>query len=312
MTVPPEPSLAVLAARIANSTQRRHIPMVGDVALNQPGFEQGGDRGWRQRMNTLTARRTDAHRPQVPAGQRVYAVGDIHGRLDLLLPLLARIRDDIAARSGADNHVVLLGDLVDRGPYSAETLEYAVSGLPGFATFHILMGNHEEAMLRALDPQDDQSQNLWLKFGGYETLASYGLPVATLGEDLPPVETLRQYIPERHRQFLDNLPDAIRFGDYVLVHAGVRPGVPLEEQNPQDMRWIRHEFLDHKGDHGAFIVHGHSISIEPDIQANRMGIDTGAYRSGTLTALGLEGDRRWLLRASVIDGEVQTKLSRLD
>jgi serine/threonine protein phosphatase 1 len=95
------------------------------------------------------------------------------------------------------------------------------------------------------------------------------------------------------------------------VHAGVRPGVALEEQDPTDMRWIRHEFLEHRGDHGAFIVHGHSISTEPDIQPNRMGIDTGAYRSGTLTALGLEGDRRWLLRASVIDGEVQTKLSSL-
>lgn len=262
-------------------------------------------------MNTLTARRTEPNRPQVPAGQRVYAIGDVHGRLDLLLPLLAHIRDDVSARSNADNHVVLLGDLVDRGPYSAETIEYAISGLPSFATFHILMGNHEEAMLRALDPLEDRSENLWLKFGGYETLASYGVPVATLGDDLPPVDALLQYIPERHRQFLDNLPDAIRFGDYVFVHAGIRPGVPLEEQNSGDMRWIRHEFLEHRGDHGAFIVHGHSISTEPDIQVNRMGIDTGAYRSGNLTALGLEGDRRWLLRASVIDGEVQTKLSSL-
>lgn len=262
-------------------------------------------------MNTLTARRGETVRPQVPAGQRVYAIGDIHGRLDLLLPLLAHIRDDISARANADNHVVLLGDLVDRGPYSAETLEYAISHLPSFATFHILMGNHEEAMLRAMDPTEDRAENLWLKFGGYETLASYGVPVATLGEELPPVETLCRYIPERHRQFLDNLPDAMRFGDYVFVHAGVRPGVPLEEQNPFDMRWIRNDFLDHKGDMGACIVHGHSISTEADVQANRIGIDTGAYRSGTLTALGLEGERRWLLRASVIDGEVQTKLSTL-
>ncbi|WP_235538636.1 metallophosphoesterase family protein [Sphingomonas sp. Root710] len=279
--------------------------------MNQAGIGQGGDRGWLQRMNTLTARRGDAARPQVPAGQRVYAIGDVHGRLDLLIPLLAHIRDDIAARAAADNHVVLLGDLVDRGPYSAETLEYAISGLPGFATFHILMGNHEEAMLRALDPLEDRSQNLWLKFGGYETLASYGLPVAALGDEIPPIETLRQHIPERHRQFLDNLPDAIRFGDYVFVHAGVRPGVAMDDQTPADMRWIRNEFLDHRGELGAFIVHGHSISTEPDVQNNRIGIDTGAYRSGVLTALGLEGERRWLLRASVIDGEVQTKLSSL-
>lgn len=280
--------------------------------MNQPGTEQGGDRGWMQRMNTLTARRAEAFRPQVPAGQRVYAIGDIHGRLDLLLPLLAHIRDDIGARADADNHVVLLGDLVDRGPYSAETLEYAISGLPSFATFHILMGNHEEAMLRALDPEEGRAENLWLKFGGYETLASYGVPVATLGDDLPPAETLLRYIPERHRQFLDNLPDAIRFGDYVFVHAGIRPGIPLEEQDTADMRWIRGDFLDHRGEYGAYIVHGHSISADPDIQANRMGIDTGAYRSGTLTAVGLEGERRWLLNASVIDGEVQTKLSSLD
>jgi len=262
-------------------------------------------------MNTLTARRSDAPRPQIPAGQRVYAIGDIHGRLDLLIPLLAHIRDDIASRADADNHVVLLGDLVDRGPYSAETIEYAIGHLPSFATFHILMGNHEEAMLRAMDPFEDRADNLWLKFGGYETLASYGMPVASLGDELPSVETLCHYIPERHRQFLDNLPDAMRFGDYVFVHAGIRPGIALEEQNSNDMRWIRNDFLDHKGELGAIIVHGHSISTEPDIQANRIGIDTGAYRSGTLTALGLEGERRWLLRATVIDGEVQTKLSSL-
>jgi serine/threonine protein phosphatase 1 len=279
------------------------------LILNDTDEQQGGDRGWRQRMNTLTARRAEAPRPRVPAGQRVYAIGDVHGRLDLLLPLLAHIRDDSAARADADSHVVLLGDLVDRGPYSAETVEYAISGLPSFATFHILMGNHEEAMLRALDPLEDRATNLWLKFGGYETLASYGMPVAQLGEELPPAETLRHYIPERHRQFLDSLPDAIRFGDYVLVHAGIRPGIALEDQNPSDMRWIRQEFLASKGDHGAFIVHGHSISTDPDLQPNRMGIDTGAYRSGILTALGLEGDRRWLIQASVIDGEVQTKLS---
>lgn len=262
-------------------------------------------------MNTLTARRGETARAQIPAGQRVYAVGDIHGRLDLLLPLLAHIRDDIAARPRADNHVILLGDLVDRGPYSAETVEYAISGLPDFATFHVLMGNHEETMLRAMDPLEDRTENMWLKFGGYETLASYGVPVTTLGDELPPVEALQRYIPERHRQFLDSLPDAMRFGDYVFVHAGVRPGIALEQQDPTDMRWIRNDFLDHRGDHGAFIVHGHSISTEPDIQGNRMGIDTGAYRSGTLTALGLEGDRRWLIRSSVIDGEVQTKLSSL-
>ncbi len=279
--------------------------------MNEGGIGQVGDRGWLQRMNALTARRGDSPRPQIPFGQRVYAIGDVHGRLDLLLPLLAHIRDDSAARHRADTHIVLLGDLVDRGPYSAETVEFFVSAMPGFATFHYLMGNHEEAMLRALDPEDSGAENAWLKFGGYETLASYGVPVASLGEDIPPAATLRQYIPERHREFLSTFKETARFGDYYFVHAGIRPGLSLETQHPEDTRWIRHEFLDYRGDFGAFIVHGHSISTEPDLQTNRMGIDTGAYRSGTLTALGLEGDRRWLIRASVIDGEVQTKLSSL-
>ncbi len=271
-----------------------------------------GDRNWLQRMNTLTARRADVVRPRVPAGQRVYAIGDIHGRLDLLLPLLAHIKADTGARPPLDTHIVLLGDLVDRGPYSAETLEFVISALPRFATFHCLMGNHEEAMLRALDPAPDHDDNLWLKFGGYETLASYGVPVAMLGEELPPADVLSQYVPRKHRAFLMSLEDSIRFGDYLFVHAGVRPGVALGDQLSADMRWIRRDFLDYRGDMGAFIVHGHSITTEPDVRDNRLGIDTGAYRSGTLTALGLEGDGRWFIRSSVVDGEVQTKLSTVD
>lgn len=282
--------------------------MTDSDAANE-GVGRVGDRGWLQRMNSLTARRGEVQRPQIPAGQRVYAVGDIHGRLDLLLPLLAHIRDDTRSRHPAETHVVLLGDLVDRGPYSAETLEYVVSSLPDFATFHCLMGNHEEAMSRALDPAAGRGENEWLKFGGYETLASYGVPIAMLGEELPSAELLREYIPDRHRLFIDQLPDSIRFGDYLFVHAGIRPGVAVQAQDPNDLRWIRHEFLDYRGDLGVFVIHGHSITTEPAVMSNRVGIDTGAYRTGTLTALGLEGDHRWFIKSSVIDGEVQTKLS---
>lgn len=273
------------------------------------GIGRIGDKGWLQRMNALTARRGDTPRPQIPVGQRVYAVGDVHGRLDLLLPLLAHIRADTAARRPQDTHVIMLGDLVDRGPYSAETIEFMASMQPSFATFHCLMGNHEEAMLRAMDPAADPTENLWLKFGGYETLASYGVPVAMLGEELPPAQILRNYIPERHRLFIEHLPDSLRFGDYLFVHAGVRPGLPLSVQDSADMRWIREEFLDYRGDLGAYVIHGHTITTEPAIHANRLGIDTGAYRSGVLTALGLEGDQRWFIRSAVVDGEVQTKLS---
>lgn len=280
-----------------------------DREAAENGISRVGDRGWLQRMNSLTARRGETQRPQIPVGQRVYAVGDVHGRLDLLLPLLSHIRTDTRSRHPAETHVVLLGDLVDRGPYSAETLEYVVSSLPDFAIFHCLMGNHEEAMVRALDPAADRAENEWLSFGGYETLASYGLPISMLGDELPPVEVLRNYIPERHRLFIEQLPDSIRFGDYLFVHAGIRPGVPISAQEPADMRWIRHEFLEHRGDLGAFVIHGHSITNEPAVMPNRMGIDTGAYRTGTLTALGLEGDHRWFIKSSVIDGEVQTKLS---
>jgi serine/threonine protein phosphatase 1 len=275
------------------------------------GIGRIGDRSWLQRMNTLTARRSDTPRPQIPVGQRVYAVGDIHGRLDLMLPLLAHIRADSVSRRPLDTHVVMLGDLVDRGPYSAETVEFMISMRPAFATFHCLMGNHEEAMIRAMDAAADRTENQWLKFGGYETLASYGVPVAMLGEELPPAEVIRNYIPERHRLFLEQLPDSLRFGDYLFVHAGVRPGLPLNVQDPSDMRWIRDEFLDYRGDLGAFVVHGHTITNEPSVQVNRVGIDTGAYRSGTLTALGLEGDQRWFINAMVVDGEVQTKLSSI-
>ncbi|WP_246152782.1 metallophosphoesterase [Sphingomonas montanisoli] len=288
-----------------------------DVSGHGDGGGAGriGDRAWLNRMNSLTARKSEPQRgandqPRVPAGTRVYAIGDIHGRLDLLLPLLAHIKADNGAREAAEAHVVMLGDLVDRGPYSAETVEFVISALPTFATFHILMGNHEESMLRALDPADDQTGNLWLKFGGYETLASYGVPVSLLGgEDLPAADVLAQYVPMRHRAYLKGLGDTARFGDYLFVHAGIRPGIPIDAQDQVDMHWIRRDFLDHKGDLGAYVVHGHTISSTPDMQANRIGIDTGAYRSGTLTALGLEGDSRWLIKASVIDGEVQTKLS---
>jgi serine/threonine protein phosphatase 1 len=186
-----------------------------------------------------------------------------------------------------------------------------LSALPAFATFHCLIGNHEESMLRALDPDEGQNRNLWMKFGGYETLASYGVPVALLGDELPAASILRNYIPEHHRVFLESLPDTVSFGDYLFVHAGIRPGIPIRAQDSKDMRWIRNDFLDYRGDLGAYVVHGHTITSQVDVQANRIGIDTGAYRSGTLTALGLEGDGRWLIKATVTEGEVQTKLSTI-
>jgi serine/threonine protein phosphatase 1 len=158
------------------------------------------------------------------------------------------------------------------------------------------MGNHEEAMLQVLD-DDTESMAGWLRFGGVQTVESYGISradVYRLGLELP--AQLRQVVPQSHVAFLRSLEDQVRIGDYLFVHAGIRPGTPLHEQEQFDLRWIRHEFLaDEDTDHGVMVVHGHTISAEPQMRANRIGIDTGCYSSGKLTALALEGsDRRFL------------------
>ena len=235
----------------------------------------------------------------VPAGQRVYAVGDVHGCHDQLERLLALIEADDSARGAAETQVVMLGDLVDRGPRSAEVVERFVSRPPAFARFRFLMGNHEEAMLEALAEHADPRAGGWLRFGGRETLASYRVPdsVLELGGWLL-ADALRQHIPPAHLEFLAGFEDSVEIGGYLFVHAGVRPKVALDRQDKADLRWIRSAFLDDESDHGRMIVHGHSVFPEPVFRANRIGIDTGAYRTGRLTALGLEGTERWTLAAS--------------
>lgn len=231
----------------------------------------------------------------IPVGQRVYAVGDVHGRLDLMIDLLARIETDDQARGPAETHVIFLGDLVDRGPRSAQIIDYVGNGLPAFATFHFIMGNHEEAMLRALEGDADAAMG-WLQFGGLETLMSYGAPVSALNPFDPDfARELRRHVPLEHLKLLASFEDSIAFGDYLFVHAGIRPGNPLDRQDGSDLRWIRREFLESRRDHGAIVVHGHTISAEPELLDNRIGIDTGAYATGRLTALGLEAADRWIL-----------------
>lgn len=233
----------------------------------------------------------------VPDGSRVYAIGDVHGRLDLLRTLIALIDSDNAARGPAETTVIMLGDFIDRGPHSSEVIDYLVSGLPLFAGFRFLKGNHEEAMLKSLTNGGNPRQTGWLRFGGWETLESYGVPESVLdhfsGEAL--AEEICRYVPTAHLDFLHAGEDSVRLGDYLFVHAGIRPGVALDEQRPADLRWIRESFLDDDTYHGAVIVHGHTISETPEFRANRIGIDTGAYDTGVLTALGLEGTDRWTL-----------------
>jgi serine/threonine protein phosphatase 1 len=235
--------------------------------------------------------------PRVPDGERVYAIGDVHGRLDLLTDLITRIEADNAARGPADTQLILLGDLIDRGPQSAELIEYLRSFHPGFARVRLLMGNHEAAMLDSLDDRTgDPHRTGWLEYGGLATLASYGVPYRVYGLPGPAmVAALRQYVPAAHLDFLRGFEDHVTVGDYLFVHAGIRPGVPLAAQNRRDLHWIRGEFLDDPRPHGFTVVHGHTISDAPEFRPNRIGIDTGAYRSGVLTALGLEGEAQWTL-----------------
>ena len=233
----------------------------------------------------------------LPAGQRVYAVGDVHGRFDLLQDLIARIEADNAVRPASDVHVVMLGDLIDRGPQSREIVDYFLKGAPAFASWHFIMGNHEEMLLKLIDNPDSSLMPQFLRFGGRETFESYGAPQRVLDTpDLYSPDTLPFYVPEEHRAFMRRMEDGILVGDYFFTHAGIRPGVPLDDQEQQDLRWIRKGFLESDADHGMIVVHGHTVLDEVEVRPNRIGIDTGAYASGKLTALGLEGTERWFIQ----------------
>ncbi|HVM38999.1 MAG TPA: metallophosphoesterase [Sphingomicrobium sp.] len=239
----------------------------------------------------------------MPRGQRVYAVGDVHGRLDLLEKLLAAIEADDAARGAARTTLVFLGDLIDRGPASAQVIErVSTYRLPGGGRVLCLCGNHEEVMIRVLRGDGDLLYD-WTKFGGAECLRSYGLSPTRLKrmEPAEAVAKLKAAVPKQHAKFLQGLADTVRIGDYLFVHAGIRPGVELMSQAQNDLRWIREPFLAHDGGHGFVVVHGHTISASAEVLPNRIGIDTGAYRSGVLTAIALEGADRWFLEARADD-----------
>jgi serine/threonine protein phosphatase 1 len=219
--------------------------------------------------------------------------------LDLLEDLLAKIHAEIQHHPSDKTLLVFLGDLIDRGPKSAEVIErlrtYHREGIrPVF-----ILGNHEEVLLRIVGGDTDLIQK-WLWFGGAECLRSYGVDpkeIAGLGHD-DALAAVRSAVPKDHIEFLQGFVDSCRFGDYLFVHAGIRPGVPLEFQSQEDMRWIREPFLLDESDHGLVVVHGHTICDEVEERPNRVGIDTGAYRSGILTALAIEEENRWFLNTS--------------
>lgn len=233
-------------------------------------------------------------------GYRAYVVGDIHGRLDLLHQLLARIDEDLHRRPARKTLLVFVGDLIDRGPASAQVVErlrtYRRRGVrPVF-----LLGNHEEVLLRILSG-DSSLIAKWRSFGGAECLESYGVESRqfTRLDEAEALAIVQGAIPAGHADFLKSFVDTCRFGDYLFVHAGIRPGIELDQQRQTDLRWIREPFLFDETDHGFVVVHGHTINPEVDERPNRIGIDTGAYRTGVLTALAIEGCERWYVDTRV-------------
>jgi serine/threonine protein phosphatase 1 len=235
---------------------------------------------------------------RVPDGVRVYAIGDIHGRNDLLQALLAKIEADDAARGPADTQIIFLGDLMDRGPDSAGVIETAMA-LGQRRKVRYLMGNHEEVFLSACRKNDPKVTRFFLRIGGEETILSYPISRAEyISLDMEQLSArLSEIVPEAHLDFVESFEDQIVIGDYAFVHAGIRPGVPLAEQKVSDLRWIREDFVGQRGDLEKVVVYGHTIYDDIEERGSRIGIDTGAYKTGRLTALGLEGGERWYLQS---------------
>jgi serine/threonine protein phosphatase 1 len=226
--------------------------------------------------------------PRVPDGCCVYAIGDIHGRLDLLEPLVGRILSDAP---DAANTLVFLGDYVDRGPSPKGVIDFLMAlERPGWNIVK-LRGNHEQVLLEYLgNPEIYQS---WRTFGGAETLLSYGVrpPVFSDANELRRAHAEFVAVFSRsHLSFLNALSDSYVAGDYFFAHAGVRPGVPLDRQVSEDLLWVRDEFLSSDANFGKVVVHGHSPCEQPALRPNRICIDTGAYATGVLTAVKFLGD----------------------
>lgn len=241
--------------------------------------------------------------PVTDAGDRIYAIGDIHGRFDLLEQIMVRIGEHSAGlKPGASLNIIFLGDLIDRGPDSLKVLEYLFQLQRRAKGVVVLQGNHEEVFIKAIDG-DLQVLRNWLSYGGAQMLESLGLRVPALDDDLEQcLDDLRRAVSPALVSWVRRLPLSAQSGDYFFCHAGIRPGVPLKRQVRDDLLWIRDDFLETEANLGAVVVHGHTIRPEVDMRHNRIGIDTGAYLHGVLTALYLEGGKREVLQV----GRTQT------
>jgi serine/threonine protein phosphatase 1 len=234
--------------------------------------------------------RVKGRRPSLPGGIRIYAVGDIHGRLDLLDKLLFRIERDIASRSTVRPVYVFLGDYIDRGPSSRETVDRLIEhGEKHESIF--LKGNHELIALKCL--RDRNLVDQWLRVGGLETLASYGVStdIRAVGRQTVQLQAaFHSAIPQAHLRFFRDLQSSFACGDFFFAHAGVKPTIALSRQREEDLLWIRDEFLTSINDFGKIIVHGHTPVDEVGIRPNRINIDTGAFASGRLTCLVIDSE----------------------
>lgn len=245
--------------------------------------------------------------PSTDSGERIYAIGDVHGRYDLLQLLIERIGEHSRGLPPVRSlYIVLIGDLVDRGPQSAEVLAMLYDLQRRNSDVIVLLGNHEEAMIQALDGDIDVLRR-WLKVGGDATLASFGIGPIQRDQDAHDyLGIVRRAVPKAWMTWLRHLPLSVRSGDYYFVHAGVRPGIALDRQVRDDLLWIRNDFLQDERDFGAIVVHGHSITADVDIRSNRICIDTGAYRTGVLSAIYLEEGRQDILTASLPPARTKT------
>lgn len=237
----------------------------------------------------------------------VWAVGDVHGRSDLLKPLLSLIKRDLKASQAQRKVLVMLGDYVDRGPDSRGVLDQLarLRGQDGLETRY-LCGNHEDRMLAFLgDPALGPG---WCDFGGREALLSYGVRPPVLRDDpagwSEASEELGRAMPPAHRRLLETLELATTLGDYFFCHAGARPGVPLAQQSPDDLMWIRQPFLDDPAPFEQVVVHGHTPIDAVHADHRRIGLDTGAYATGVLSALRLEGEERRLAQTAMTAGRI--------
>ncbi len=227
---------------------------------------------------------------------RFYAIGDIHGQLEMLRAAHARIARDREATGDAAAPVVHLGDLIDRGPDSRGVIDFLIEGVGGGAPWIVLRGNHDQLFLDLLHGKEDNAA-AWLepRIGGSETLASYGVRTGTFRSRRAILDDARAAIPEAHRRFLAGLPLLHAAPELLFVHAGIRPGVPVTLQDPADLLWIRGEFLDDPRDHGPLIVHGHTPGERPEHHRNRVNLDSGAGFGRPLTAAVFEGRECWVV-----------------